>query len=159
MSVIIVNSFKEPINLTLSLLDKFIDVCPQDLWESTWGTWKVWQQVCHTLIGLELFNPLEMKKPLTMEIPYEEANLKVIGTNPISKEKVKENLKIAKKNVDDYLASLKDENLGDINQKFKEITKLEWTHAVTLTAFVSHTQYHIGVFDAALRERKLPGVF
>jgi hypothetical protein len=145
--------------MSFTLLEKFLDACPSDFWESEWGTWKVWQQFYHALSIVPLFVPLEMKEPLDADLAPEVAQLKTVGTNPIPKDKMKGYLAIVKNHMEAYLKDLKDETLAEVNQKVKAVINHEWSHAATLLTIAGHNEYHLGIFDAGLRERKLPGIF
>jgi uncharacterized protein YjaG (DUF416 family) len=159
MSVKIVESMKAHIDKSDQLLEKFIETCPDDFWESVWGNYAVYQQVYHAISVAILFNPVETDETVEVDISREEASLQTVATKPVSKEKMREFFAFAKKMTAAYLASLTDETLADANPKVQKLMKVDWSHAQTLMTFSSHLQYHVGVFDAGLRERKLPGVF
>jgi hypothetical protein len=145
--------------MSFGLLEKFLEACPDDFWVSEWGTWTVWQQYYHALNIVALFVPPDMKEPLCADVPPDVAGLKTVGKNPISKEQAKACLAAAKSHLEAYLGSLTDATLAEINQKVKAIINHEWSHAATLLTIAGHNEYHLGIFDAGLRERKLPGIF
>ncbi|MDR2461186.1 MAG: DinB family protein [Deltaproteobacteria bacterium] len=159
MSNPILDPMKGNVDMSFNLLRKFLDRCPTEFWQRKWGKWPVWQQFYHMLSAVFLFNPLELKEPLPVSVSNDVQNLKVVGTNPISIEEMDSCLKIAFGHTTAYLDSLNDAELGKINEKVKTIMNIDWTHASTILMIVAHNLYHIGIFDAGLREMKLDGVF
>ncbi|MDR2352071.1 MAG: DinB family protein [Deltaproteobacteria bacterium] len=154
----IIDSLQSEINGYFNLLYKFLDVCPLKLWNSTFGGWPIWQQLYHTLWVNDLFIPLESPPPL-VDIPAEVTTLKVKGESPIPVDKMKKIIAESHKLTLAYLDSLTDQDLSAINNKVRNVMHQDWSHAATIAKLSSHALYHIGIFDAALREKNLPGVF
>ena len=159
MSNPIVESMKGPVMNTFKLLEKFLEVCPPDLWESVWASWTVWQQYYHTIGIVGLFVPAPGGEIQDPDVPPEVAQLKAVGTVPVSVEKMKAYHAKAVAAMESYFSKLTDATLAEVNEKAKAVVKLDWSHAATLLVVAGHNEYHLGIFDAALRERKLPGVF
>jgi hypothetical protein len=155
----ILESLKAPVMMSFNLFEKFLDACPDDFWESEWAGFKVWQQFYHALNVVERAVPPDMKEPLCEGVPRDVASLKAMGTDPISKEKAKECLIAAKKHMEVYIATLSDATLPGVNQKVSALMNSDSSNFETLVTIAGHNEYHLGIFDAGLRERKLPGIF
>ena len=64
-----------------------------------------------------------------------------------------------KARVDNWIAGLEDADLARTNVVLSAKLGRETSYAATLVMLASHTDYHIGSCDAALRNHGLPGVF
>ncbi len=64
-----------------------------------------------------------------------------------------------KARVDNWIAGLEDADLARTNAVLSAKLGRETSYAATLVMLASHTDYHIGSCDAALRNHGLPGVF
>jgi hypothetical protein len=159
MSQAIVNSLKPQVDNAFGLMGKFIEVCPGDIWAQKSGGWPIWQQIYHALAAVELF----------VEVPGEAASVPLaepgviqlakVAELTVPQEKVRDAWVKAKALADKYLAALEDEALPQRNEApFKKI-RFELTHAGTIVLLASHTLYHLGAGDAALRDHGLKGVF
>ena len=148
-----------PFERAHTLLLQFVDVCPDELWKTTFGGWPTWQQVAHTFGAYDYFTQQEGDAPFTPLCTREIAGLTVQGTEVISKQAVKDFAAQAKTRVDAYLARLTEKDLTARNDGFSTRKGADLTHAFTIGMLASHIFYHLGTCDAGLRERGLPGVF
>jgi hypothetical protein len=146
---------------TFGLMDEFLKLCPEDIWTQHFGGWPLWRQFFHPFSAFDFFlrpeNAAEMPSPFGADA----GNLRIkdSATPTPSKERMREYMEAAQKRVNDYLASLDDAALGQINKGMSARMGREFTHAGTVALLVGHTMYHLGSCDAALRESGRPGVF
>ena len=152
-------SLTENIQFAFELLNKFMDVCPEDIWAKKFGGWPVWQQIYHAISALDYFcAPLGAPEGPT---PFgaEEAELATLGATAPGKAEFKAYAAKAQERVKTYLSGLDDATLPQSNAGLAERMHMPATHANTLSLITAHTLYHLGSCDAALRESGLPGVF
>ena len=159
MSQAIVNSLKPQVEHAFGLLGKFIDVCPDDIWAEKSGGWPISQQIYHAVAAVDLFVAAPGEAASELLADLEVVQLTKTADQVVPREKVKAAGLKAKATVDKYLAALQDEDLPQRNETpFKKIN-FEMTHAGTIVLLASHTLYHLGAGDAALRNHGLKGVF
>lgn len=159
MAGIIVQSLEGNIRHAFNLLDKFVEVCPEDLWAQKFGGWPVWQQVYHALSALDFFiRPLDAPEEAP---PFgeKEAGLDISAAAAAGKAQLKAYAQKMYQQADAYIASLDDAALAQSHTGLAARLGMPSTHADALCLMAAHTLYHLGGCDAALRERGLPGVF
>lgn len=158
----IVTSLTQPLNNVLALLEKFIQVCPEDIWMKNFGGWPVWQQLHHAYISVDFFVAAPGAKPCGGLTAPEYGNLSEPLSDPSaapSKEAMKGLAERMKANIQAYTDGLTDDRLPELNQGLEERAPLGLSHAATMTMLAAHMLYHLGACDAALRESGRPGVF
>ena len=140
MSRDIVAALEEPYQRAWALLAQYMDTCPENIWAETNGGWPVWQQVAHAIAVLNFFI-LEKDDEAFLPAPagIGVLMLKEQGKGVVSKEAMQAYGKSVKAAVDARLAAL--------------------SNAAMIAMLASHTTYHLGSCDAALRDHGLPGVF
>jgi len=159
MSQNIVNSLKPQVDNAFGLLNQFIEICPAEIWAEKSGGWPVWQQIYHAVVAVGLFVEVPGQSAPEFLASPEVCQLAVAAEETVPQDKVKAACTGAKALIDQYLATLKDEDLPQRNEApFKKI-KFELSHAGTVTLLAAHTLYHLGAGDAALRNHGLKGVF
>ena len=143
------------------LMDEFLKLCPEDIWAQRFGGWPLWRQFFHSFSAADFFLRAENAAEAPSPFGADAGNLRVKDTAaPVpDREKMREYTEATQKRVNDYLANLDDTALGQINKGLSARMGKECTHAGTITLLVSHTLYHLGGCDAALRESGRPGVF
>ena len=159
MAGIIVQSLEGNVQHAFSLLDKFIEVCPEDLWAQKFGGWPVWQQIYHALTAIDFFiRPLDAPEEAP---PFgeKEASLDASAANTIGKIQLKAYAEKMYQQAAAYIASLDDAAMAQNNAGLAARIGMPSTHANALCLIAAHTLYHLGSCDAALRERGLAGVF
>lgn len=159
MSDCIVKSLRGGLEFTFSLANKFIEVCPDDVWDKKFGGWPVWQQLFHPFASIDFF--LRPQDAPPSPAPFEEgvAELKISPATAPDKKTVQDFMAGAQARVFAYAMTLDDAALSKVNEGPSARMGREITHAGVLALIGSHTMYHLGACDAALRERGLPGVF
>ena len=159
MARVITQSLEGNIKHAFGLLDKFMEVCPDDIWAKKFGGWPVWQQVYHALSAVDFFIR-DMDAPEQAALfGEEESNLSVSAKSTAGKAELIAMSADAQRRIDEYVASLDDESLAQNNAGLSARMSIPTTHAGALALITAHTLYHLGSCDAALRERGLPGVF
>ncbi len=160
MSRAIVAELEKPYQRTWGLLCQFMDVCPDEIWAETNGGWPVWQQVAHTVAVLNFFI-LENDDDTIVPAPTEFGvlMLKEQGQQVVSKEALKAYGATVKAAVDARVARLTDADLTRIQERVSKKIGRELSYGAVMVMLASHTMYHLGSCDAALRDHGLPGVF
>ena len=160
MSRAIVAELEGPYQRAWGLMSQFIDICPEEIWAETNGGWPVWQQVAHTIAVLNFFI-LEKDDDIFVPAPAELGvlMLKEQGQQVVSKEAMKAYGAEVKAAVDARLATLADADLTGIQQRVSKKIGRDLSYGAVVVMLASHTTYHLGSCDAALRDHGLPGVF
>ena len=160
MSRAIVAELENPYQRAWSLMCQFMDVCPDEIWAETNGGWPVWQQVAHTVAVLNFFI-LENDDDTFVPAPAELGvlMLKEQGQQVVSKEAMKAYGAAVKAAVDARVARLTDADLTRIQERVSKKIGRELSYGAVMVMLASHTMYHLGSCDAALRNHGLPGVF
>lgn len=160
MSKVAVESLKGTFSYSWSLLEKFIDVCPEDLWVKKFGGWPIWQNVYHAIGSIDFFVLQEGDKPTQAMFSHTVSSLSEVATGPVpTRQDLKAVMAELKKTADKYFDGLGDAQLKDGNEGLSQRMPSPWTNAATCAMLAAHTMYHLGICDAALRERGLEGVF
>lgn len=160
MSRAIVAELESPYQRSWGLMCQFMDVCPDEIWAETNGGWPVWQQVAHTVAVLNFFI-LENDDDTIVPAPTEFGvlMLKEQGQQVVSKEAMKTYGAAVKAAVDARVAKLTDADLTRVQERVSKKIGRELTYGAVMVMLASHTNYHLGSCDAALRDHGLPGVF
>jgi hypothetical protein len=159
MSNAIVQSLNGNLQFTFSLVDKFLESCPDDIWKAKFGGWPVWQQIYHAFTSVDFFlRPPEAPMEATPCDP--DANsLKSSPAQAPDTGDLRDFIVKAQARVALYASTLDDDALALKNDGPSARMGREMSHAAVLSLINAHIMYHLGACDAALRERGLPGVF
>lgn len=159
MSKAIVQSLEGGVLYSFSLVNEFIKVCPDNIWEQPFGRWPVWQQLYHAFSAVDFFlrdkDAPESDKP----VPEPIGNLAEVADKAPAKQIIKDFIEKAQKEAAEYMAGLDDAALAAKNEGLSARMGRDVSHAGTVALLASHTMYHLGSCDAALRQNGLPGVF
>ena len=160
MSRAIVAELENPYQRAWGLRCQLMDVCPDEIWAETNGGWPVWQQVAHTVAVLNFFI-LENDDDTIVPAPTEFGvlMLKEQGQQVVSKEAMKAYGATVKAAVDARVARLTDADLTRVQERVSKKIGRELTYGTVMVMLASHTTYHLGSCDAALRDHGLLGVF
>ena len=159
MSKVITESLAGGVQHAFALSNQFVDVCPEDVWGRTFGRWPVWQQLFHAYTAVDFFLRAADAAPEAPLFPEGVGDLKTTMDDVPAKLIVKDYLAQAQKRVTDYMAGLDDAKLAQKHEGVSARFGRDVTHAALVALIASHTMYHLGACDAALREAGLPGVF
>ncbi len=157
MSNAVIMAQKGAIDTSFTLLNKFIDICPDEIWAEKSGGWAVWQQVYHCVSAVKFFTGLNEGIPALAD--EDVAGLSKVAETTVGKDQVKKALSAAQATAEKYIASLTDADLTARNQSVYAAIEWDITHAFTLSMIAAHNLYHLGGCDAALRNRGLAGAF
>ena len=159
MSREIVTALEGPYQRAWDLLAQFMDVCPDAIWAETNGGWPVWQQVAHAVAVLNFFilEGEDAFLPAPAELGV--LMLKEQGQQLITKDAMKAYGAKVKAAVDARIALLADADLTRLQERVSKKIGRDLSYAALLVMLASHTNYHVGSCDAALRDHGLPGVF
>ena len=160
MSREIVTALDVPFQRAWGLLAQFMDVCPDNIWAETNGGWPVWQQVAHAIAVLNFFileNDSDTFLPAPDEIGV--LMLREQGRHLVSRTAMKAYGDDVKGAVDARIAALTDADLTKLQERVSKKIGRDLSYAAMMVMLASHTTYHLGSCDAALRDHGLPGVF
>lgn len=136
-----------------------MDVCPDEIWVEKNGGWPVWQQLAHTIMVLDFFVLGENEQLLPVPCDMDALMLRTQDVPALGKTALRDYAATVKARVDNWIAGLEDADLARTNVVLSAKLGRETSYAATLVMLASHTDYHIGSCDAALRNHGLPGVF
>lgn len=161
MSHTIVSALKAPIDQSFGMLRQYIDICPENIWVEISGGWPVWQQVYHAINAVAFFTTAADAPETESLIEDKYCGLQECAPSPIAitREDMKAALAQALQDIDALVAGLDDNDLTERNEGVYQRIGMEMTMAGTLVLLASHTLYHLGSCDAALRNHGIPGVF
>ncbi|UQZ87867.1 DinB family protein [Deltaproteobacteria bacterium Smac51] len=157
MSQAVIMAQKGAIDTSFTLLNQFIEVCPDEIWREKSGGWPVWQQVYHCISAVSFFTGLNEGIPSLAEESV--SGLEKAAEETVDKAKVKEALQAAQATVEKYVSSITDADLTKRNEPVYAAIEWDISHAFTLSMLAAHNLYHLGSCDAALRNHGLKGVF
>ena len=159
MSRDITNAIQAHYRHSWNLLTQLIDTCPDKVWNETRGGWPFWQQVAHVLAVLNFFTLAENEEPLPAPCDMATLMLKVQGSCVISKDAMRDYAEAVRVTVDGWLDGLSDGELAKVHTVLSKKIGRDVAFGAAIAMLASHTCYHIGSCDAALRDNGLPGVF
>lgn len=159
MSRAIVETQRGSFDFAFSLLRRFMDVCPDAIWNEKFGGWPIWQQVYHALNAVDFFIAAPDAEPVKGLVSPDVGSLKVQGATPVSKADMKAFADMVKAAADGYMTALTDADMTTPAAGASKRMGRETRHAAIMALMVGHLLYHLGSCDAALRENGLTGVF
>lgn len=159
MSRTIVENQRGSFDFAFSLLLRYIDVCPDAIWNGKFGGWPVWQQVYHALFAVDFFISAPGAEPVKGLVAPEVGSLKIQGDTPVDKAAMKTFAGLIKAAADAYISALTDADMATVAEGATKRMGRETSHAAVMALLIGHILYHLGSCDAALRENGMPGVF
>lgn len=158
MSRDIVMAVQVPFQNAFALLERYIDICPGEIWRETNGGWPVWQQIYHALAAIDFFVG---RVGTPSDWPFDQATggLHVVSGQYLPGEEAKKLAAEARTRAEAYLAGLSDADLAACEPRLSAVFGSDVTHGAIVGMLASHTLYHVGSCDAALRDHGLKGVF
>lgn len=158
MSRDIVLAAQGPFLHAWGLLATYIETCPENVWKEKNGGWPVWQQIAHAVMSLDFFvRGTEDFLPAPCDV--DTGMLEVQGSSVVSRQAMQAYAAAVKERVDAWLAGLTDADLTRLDPVLTQTLGWDVPYAAVLGMLASHTGYHLGSCDAALRDHGLPGVF
>ena len=159
MSKAITQSLEGIVRHSFGLVDEFLKVCPDAVWAQPYGKWPVWQQLYHAFSAMDFFLRPKDAPAAPSPVPAPVGNLAEVAVDVPSKQLIHDFIHKAQAQALEYIAGLDDAALADNNEGMSARMGRDMTHAATLGLLASHTMYHLGCCDAALRQNGLQGVF
>ena len=159
MSRAIVDNQRGSFDFAFSLMQQFMDVCPDEIWNKKFGGWPVWQQVYHALNAVDFFISEPGAEPVKALTTPDVASLKAQGDTPVSRADMKTFAALVKSAADGYMSALTDAAMLTKAEGASKRMGRETLHATVMALMIGHILYHLGSCDAALREHGLKGVF
>jgi hypothetical protein len=155
---VFLDSMKRDILKSISMLEKIIENCPDDLWNKKASGYVFWQQLAHTFAGmygwmredkLEAIPPFSTFNGKKIYSEFEndpETALSKVDTIGLLNE--------TKETVEKWFNEKDDNWLISPYKPYNKRTNLDIT-----IGQIGHVMYHIGHFDSIFRENGLKGVW
>ncbi|MDR0477351.1 MAG: DinB family protein [Desulfobulbaceae bacterium] len=159
MSDPIIACFQADFERFFALVEKQIEVCPDELWGKKAGGWPFWQQVFHNLACIEIYALPEGAASQQTMYSKKVAMLSEEAKTPMSKTAIRDFAVKMRKVADSFFAST---NADTLTMKHVALTTLlnrNMTNQNALIAMTRHTCYHLGCCDAILRQHGIAGVY
>lgn len=157
MAKVYLEQYLGPVDFTFGLFEKFLVLCPEEIWKEEFGGWPVCLQYYHALAatgimiasigGVKAENPAPDSGELgeSLDNQPDAADARVYLAN-------------LKNAFNETVARMDDEDLlknnGPMTQKFGR----NISNAETLEFIAAHMQYHLGACDGALRGKGVESV-
>ena len=157
----VIQCFKEEFERFWGLLEKLVEVCPEDLWGKKAGGDVFWQQIWHAMAIAEVntVEDLAVKIPAIDQYSREVALLSKTLDRVPGKAEILEHGRRIKQQALAYYDSM---TVASLTQEHPAMTKRlrgPHTRQHAALALIRHVNYHIGACDAILREYGHPGVY
>lgn len=150
-----VKQYQNVMEFTLALYDKYVEICPEEIWNEKFGGWPICQQCYHALwasgMMMASINGRQVVEP---ESPFP---LNASNKTMPSKQDVKGMIAGIKSAYSQLLGELENEALLQPDEPLASKLGRPVTNGEALELIVAHLQYHLGSCDAALREKNLEG--
>lgn len=150
-----VKQYQNAMEFALTLYDKFVEICPDEIWSEKFGGWPICQQCYHALwaagMMMSSINGRQIVDPES-RFPLDSAN----KTMP-AKQDVKGLIAGIKGAFSQLLEELENEALLQKDEPLSKRFGRPVTNGEALELLVCHMQYHLGACDAALRDKNLEG--
>ncbi len=160
MSTEIMNGIIGQYKRAAGMFDKFIEICPDNIWAQPSGKFPVWQTVYHAVACVPFFLKGAGEQE-SIAYPYgrEVLTFQDLTKTPMDKAKLAAFAKEINAWADKYFASINDAMLAKKHEGFSSRVGFESTLAGVLTGLSGHHMYHFGMCDAALRANGKEGLF
>ena len=139
-----------------SMLEKIIDICPAELWDSKKSGFVFWQQLLHTFAGMQFWlreENTEFVEPFKDRNVYPE--LEKDPENSLSKDDIRKCGNDAKVIGENWFKGKDDDWLKLPSKIHNKITNLD-----VIIGQIKHMMYHIGHCEAIFRENGIkPGEY
>lgn len=160
MSKDILNSMVAQYNRVSGMLEKFIEICPDNVWAAPKGKFPVWQHVYHSFECVGFFLGEKGEKPAKESLYPGEVNIfKVIPETPAKKESIAKLAKEANAYAAAFFDSITDADLAKPHAGLSARTGAPFINSGVITLLIGHMYYHFGHCDAALRDNGMEGLF
>lgn len=158
MSDQFVNIFSAGNGRALALYEKFLAICPADLWTKKAGGWPLCQQYYHGLNATAHMAGAITGDMIADPCPGAGDLLKDTGVLP-TKEQAAQYLQNIRQTLAQLYEKLNDAALLEKNAPLSKMLGADITNAGVLELMAMHMLYHLGSCDAALRDAGQEGAF
>ncbi|GHT61775.1 hypothetical protein FACS1894109_20540 [Spirochaetia bacterium] len=154
-NTIFINSLKNHFFIPFAMLEKIIEICPDELWNEKKSGFIFWHQLLHTFVGMyfwlqeenDHFDGKIMGKNVITEL--DDNPEKVIKTI-YSKQDIIEFCNESKNIAEKWFDGKDDKWLNSPSAKYKKMTNFD-----VMMGQIKHMMYHIGHCEAIFRENKI----
>ena len=155
----VISCFKDEFDRFFGLLEKQIDVCPDDLWTQKTGGYIFWQQLLHVIACVELYALPEGES--SKQTAYERGviMLSALPKRHMTKTEMRELAAAMKTLAHTFIDGQSTATLTSKHARISKALGKELTNQHALMGLVRHACYHLGCCDAALRQHGVPGVY
>ncbi len=144
----LVDAVKTHFDLSYKMLQDLIQKCPDDLWNEKRGGYVFWQQILHSLTGVNFWMRTANERfiePFEGKVLYPE--LDGDPKDSLTKEELKGYAKEVRSVCDAFFAGKDETWLNSTSVLYDKITNMDIVFMLT-----RHIQYHTGYCDSILRE-------
>ena len=160
MSKEIVNALAAQFKRAADFYDKFIEICPDNVWAGTAGKFPVWQTVYHAIVCVPFFLSGKDEDTGIKNLYGREVLMFQDLSQPAADKKaMAAYAKQINAWVDKYFASLSDADLAKKHEGFSARVNTPFPTAGVIASLTGHHMYHFGACDAALRNNGLEGLY
>ena len=147
-NTIFLKTLQNHFNISFSMLEKIIEICPEELWNKKKSAFVFWQQLFHTLSGM-LFWFSDGSADFTE--PFRDKNVfPELDHDPetmLAKDDIMKCCIEAKEASEKWFAGKDDEWLKLTSKIYDKLTNLD-----IITMQIRHIMYHIGHCEAIFRD-------
>jgi len=150
----ILEIFKNHFYNSLTMLEKTIDQCPDNMWYKKHGGFPIWQQILHAAESIYYWmriNDEEYILPFEGKKVYYELNQQPVDI--LTKKEIEDFFNIIKFRCNDFFTSLRSIDILNKSKIEKSLTFLD-----IILLQIRHIQYHVGHINSILRENDLEPV-
>lgn len=160
MSRDIVNALAASFKRAADFYDKFIEICPDEIWAEPSGKFPVWQTVYHAIECVPFFLSGKGEETGIKSLyPHTVLLFEDLSQPAPDKKTIAAYAKEVNSWADKYFASLTDADLAKVHEGFSSRVPFESTVAGVISSLTGHHMYHFGACDAALRNHGMEGLF
>lgn len=156
---------KASLDFAFLLYEKFLDICPEEVWLESFGGRPVGRQIYHAVAATATYLQSMTGKQMACDFPeaidpFPDSGMPQEDHLPIpSKKGALSLLRNIKSGLDNLLGQLDDADLLLKNEPVSQFLNGWVSNADVLGIMTAHMLYHLGSGDAALRSRGIPGAF
>lgn len=150
----LIRTIKTQFFLPFSMLENLIAECPDEVWNIKAGGFVFWQQIIHTLAGVNFWMrgpESNFTEPFSERKIYPELDNEPVGN--VTREEMLEYKEQVKNLCIEFFEKKDDEWLLDNSHIYDKISNMD-----VVIGQMRHIQYHIGHCNSILRERGLKAV-
>ena len=159
MSDPVIACFQAEFERFFALVEKQIEICPDELWGKKVGGWPFWQQVFHNLACIEIYALPEGAVSHQTMYGKKVAMLSEETETAMTKAAMKDFATGMCKTANRFFASMSSDRLTTKHAVMSKLLNRDMSNQNALMAMIRHTCYHLGCCDALLRQHGVPGVY